>query len=106
MLTSVDTALHDTAWLTSWLHMVHGECIAVVPHCMSSESNAQLYETRLSVRLLLHEQALSEGSAALGQLPRDVRQQVEAHRKAGGVQHLLDLLRQIQVTRCSSVSGL
>ena len=42
-------------------------------------------------------QALSEGSAALGQLPREVRQQVDAHRKAGGVQHLLDLLRQIQV---------
>ena len=42
-------------------------------------------------------QSLREGSAALGRLPREVQRQVEAHRKAGGVQHLLDLLRQIQV---------
>ena len=63
----------------------------------AAKSSAAFDRILLSVMLLHHKQALSEGSAALGQLPRDVRQQVEAHRKAGGVQHLLDLLRQIQV---------
>ena len=42
-------------------------------------------------------QSLREGSAALGRLPREVQKQVEGHRRAGGVQHLIDLLRQIQV---------
>jgi hypothetical protein len=39
----------------------------------------------------------SLGSAASSKLPRDVQKQVDAHRKAGGVQHLVELLREISV---------
>lgn len=37
------------------------------------------------------------GSAASSKLPRDVQKQVDAHGRAGGVQHLVELLREISV---------
>jgi hypothetical protein len=43
------------------------------------------------------------GSAAASKLPRDVQRQVDAHRKAGGVQHLVELLREISAMRANIV---
>jgi hypothetical protein len=44
----------------------------------------------------------SLSSTASSKLPRDVQRQVDAHRKAGGVQHLVELLREISVRNIQS----
>lgn len=52
------------------------------------------------MRLLSYAQLLDldgSGKKALESLPRKLQQQLQEERKAGGVQHLLDMLRQIEV---------
>ena len=49
--------------------------------------------------------AAGDGSGAgLEALPRDAAKQLQQERRAGGVQHLVDLLRQIEVGFCSRES--
>lgn len=64
------------------VHEVRGQCVQSC-HCIRSCAQPLAFD--------------AGGSGGLDSLPRNVQKQLRDERKAGGVQHLLDMLHQIEV---------